>query len=569
MLDCRNQKYSKVKTHKLLVVDDSKLMHELTDLVLGSMDFIDFKLKLLSAYSAKEAKKVLKANPDISLAIIDINMETSSAGLDFVNYVRNELKEKLIRLVIRTSEVNNYPALDIIMKYDINDFLDKTNAAPERIFTTVRSCIKQYEQLKELDCKYKLTYEQMTHNQVTMLPNKIKFYDDSINESHKTLILIDIVSFSSINDNNNYITGDYVLKELGAFLQAMYENEFNIYHMDSNLFALINKDDYIGDIFNKVQKINDDISKLNIVTNNFNQTLITTIGVAHNGNKNLLRKAELALKEARQNGKNQIKYYSDDLKIIKRLNDVKIWTPRLKKALINNTLIAYYQPIYDLNTNKIEKYELLVRLDHNDEICLPREFLFAAQDSGLMYDIFKYMFKIACIQANKYNKKFSVNIGDNEFKNEGILKYIKQTIKEQNTDPKLLSLEILEYSSLGKEVEIIALINEIYKLGIKIIIDDFGTECSNFAQIESLPVEIIKIDGSFIKKLPICKDSQIIVKTLKMFAKEKNIKLVAEFICSKEVLKAVKEYGIDYGQGFYIGRPSKSIEKIQKDCNDC
>ncbi len=560
MLNSKNKSFSKKRVHKLLVVDDSKLMHEITSLVLDSMNFLDFDLKMISAYSAKEAKKIFINNPDISLAIVDINMETSSAGLDFVNYIRNELKEKLIRLVIRTSEVDNYPAIDIIQEYDINDFLDKTNAAPERIFTTIRSCIKQYEQLEELEHKYKLTYHQMTHNQTTMLPNKIKFYEDSINESNKTLILIDIVSFSAINDNDNYEIGDYVLKELGAFLQAMYSNEFNIYHMDSNLFALINKDEYIGDIFQKVEKIKEDISKLNIVTNNFNQTLMTTIGVAHHSDNNLLRKAELALKEARQNGKNQIKYYSSDLKIIKRLNDVKLWTPVLKKSLSENALIAYYQPIFDLNTNEIHKYELLVRLEHDNKICLPEKFLFAAQDSGLMYDIFKYMFKTACEQANKYEKKFSVNIGDNEFKNEGIFEYIKDTIQKYNVDAKLLSLEILEHNSLRKEKEIIDIIYKIHNLGVKIVIDDFGIECSNFGQIEYLPVDIIKIDGSFIKNLPTSINSQIIVKTIRGFAKEKNIKLVAEYICDKDVLNAVKKYGIDYGQGFYIGKPSKSIE---------
>ena len=363
----------------------------------------------------------------------------------------------------------------------------------------------------------------MTHNQTTMLPNKIKFYEDSINESNKTLILIDIVSFSAINDNDNYEIGDYVLKELGAFLQAMYSNEFNIYHMDSNLFALINKDEYIGDIFQKVEKIKEDISKLNIVTNNFNQTLMTTIGVAHHSDNNLLRKAELALKEARQNGKNQIKYYSSDLKIIKRLNDVKLWTPVLKKSLSENALIAYYQPIFDLNTNEIHKYELLVRLEHDNKICLPEKFLFAAQDSGLMYDIFKYMFKTACEQANKYEKKFSVNIGDNEFKNEGIFEYIKDTIQKYNVDAKLLSLEILEHNSLRKEKEIIDIIYKIHNLGVKIVIDDFGIECSNFGQIEYLPVDIIKIDGSFIKNLPTSINSQIIVKTIRGFAKEKKI----------------------------------------------
>ena len=352
-----------------------------------------------------------------------------SAGLDLVNYIRNDFKNSFIRLVIRTSEVRSYPAIDVILKYDINDFLDKAKIAPECLFTTVGSSIKQYMQLVELDNRVKDIYSQLTHNQITMLPNKIKFNDDSINEEDKTLILLDIVSFSAIDDKSDYKTGDFVLKELGAFLQAMYSGEFNIYHLESNLFALINRDEFCGNILEVVQKIKDDISRLNIVTNNFNHTIHTTIGVAYRGQNNLLRKAELALKEARNNGKNQIKYYSDDLKIIQKLNEVKEWTPILKEALNSNTLLAYYQPIYDLNSNEIDKYELLMRLEHNDKVNLPISFLFAAQDSGLMYDIFKYMFKDACKQAKKYNKRFSVNIGDREFKNDGIFSYIRIQLK--------------------------------------------------------------------------------------------------------------------------------------------
>jgi diguanylate cyclase (GGDEF)-like protein len=549
------------KSYKILIVDDDAVIHQITELLLLEMNFIDFNLEVLTAYSAKEARVLLDSNKDIALALIDINMETSSAGLELIDYIRNELKYNLIRLVLRTSEIDKYPAINIIQEYDINDYIDKASVGKSRLFTTIRSSLNQYIQLLELDNKFQETYKRLTTNHVTSLPNRIKFYEDSVEEKNKTLILIDIVSFSVINETNGRDSGDFVLKELGAFLQTMYGDDFYVYHFDNDLFALITRDSFSENIFKIVEKIKDDISKLNIVTNNFNETISTTIGVASHSENNLIKKAEFALKEARIKGKNQIKYYSEDLQIIQRFNDVKEWSPKLKSG----ELKAYYQPIYDLKTNEIDKYELLVRLKHEGEVHTPFKFLAAAQESGQIYDIFKFMFKEACIKAKQTSKRFSVNIGDNEFTNDGIVKYIKDTLSTCGSDPKLLSLEILEYKSIDHSGDVIKIINEIHNLGIEIVVDDFGVECSNFGQIECLPIDVIKIDGSFIKNLPTSADSQIIVNTIKTFALAKNIKLVAEFVCDKEVYDMVKKYDIDFAQGYYLGKPSSSIESIERD----
>lgn len=553
------------KRYKILIVDDDKVMHLITKLQLEELTFAECIIEIFTAYSAEEAKVILNNNKDIALAIIDVVMETSTAGLDLVNYIRNEQKNNLIRLVIRTSQVAAYPAIKVIQRYDIDDFIDKSQVSKEKLYITVRSSLKHYKQMIELDNKYTNTYRQMTTNSITMLPNRIKFYEDSVDEKNRTLVLIDIVSFSIINATGGYDVGDYVLKELGGFLQSMYGYEFHVYHLDSDLFGLITKDDFSENIFETVERIKEDISRLHIKTNSFNQTLSTTIGVAYHSETNLMRKAELALREARDNGKNQIKYYSDDLKIIHRFHEVKEWTPKLRTGLKNGDVKAYFQPIYNLATNEIFKYEMLIRLQDGDKLHAPIKFLEAAVESGMMYDIFKFMFEQACIEAKKTGKKFSVNISDSDFKNEGIVEFIDKKIKYYKIQASQLSLEILENNSINKELEILEIVNKIHNLGVEIIVDDFGIECSNFGQIESLPIDIIKIDGSFIKNLPTCRNSQIIVKTIKTFADEMNIKLVAEFISDKSIYDKVMEYGIDYGQGYYLGKPSSDINNIQTD----
>ena len=546
------------KSYKILIVDDEKSIHDVTNMAIKAMNFSDFDIEVFNAYSGKEAKEILENNDDIALAFIDVVMETPEAGLELVSYIRNELKNSLIRLIIRTGQANEYPEMDVIKRYDINDFKNKTELSMERLFTTVRTSVKQYEHLVELQSKYDETYKQMTTNQLTKLANRVKLYEDCNNNLNKTLILIDIVGFSSINENNGYDTGDFVLQELAGFLTSMYSKEFNIYHLDSDLFALVSLSDKM-EIIDTVEHIKRDIAKLHIVTNNFNQTLDTTIGVAYQSEKHLMRKAELALKEARNTGKNKIKYYSEDLKIIQHLKDVNHWGPILKDGFTNGSVMAYYQPIYDLKTNKIEKYEMLVRLKHEGEVHSPFKFLEAATHTGQQYDIFKFMFEEACKQVEKTGYKFSVNIGDIEFENEDILNFITENIQKRNIDPSLLSIEILEYSSISSEDAIKDKINQIHDLGVGIAIDDFGINCSNFGQIDNLPVDILKIDGSFIRNLPTCENSQIIVKSIQTFAREKNIKLVAEYVCDEEVLKIVQELGMEYGQGYQLAKPRAQI----------
>lgn len=545
----------KKTVYKLLVVDDDQSIHDITNMALKSMQFSDFDLEIYSAYSAPEARMILEQHNDIALALIDVVMDTPEAGLDLVNYIRNEMQNKLIRLIIRTGQANDFPQMHVIQHYDINDFKEKTELTLERLYTTIRTSIKQYEQLLELQNKYEETYRQMTTNALTRLPNRVKLIEDCSNDSNQALILIDIIGFSIINDTNGYDVGDFVLRELGGFLSAMYSDRFKVYHLNSDLFALVTKADRVENLVESVEKIKEDISRLHIVTDNFNKTIETTIGVAYQTEDDVIRKAELALKEARNTGRNQIKVYSSDLKIIQQINDTNHWSPIIKDALNNNGLIAYAQPIHRVEDKSIDKYELLVRLKHENSVYSPFHFLSVASHTGQLYNIFKFMFEQGCSHAAQTGNRYSINISDCEFHNEGLVQFIGSTIEKYKIDPGLLSLEILESGSISHSPEILQMLLKIHEMGIELIVDDFGVQCSNFGQMEKLPVSTLKIDGSFIKNIHESTDSQIIVKTIQTFAKEKGLKLIAEFVCNEEVFDKVKAMGIEYVQGYYLSEP--------------
>ncbi|WP_297431768.1 bifunctional diguanylate cyclase/phosphodiesterase [Sulfurimonas sp.] len=397
---------------------------------------------------------------------------------------------------------------------------------------------------------------------LTHLYNRAKFNEDCAARDENTLILIDIVGFSKINENYGYKIADSVLIEFGAFLQIMYHDDYTIYHLGNDLFGLIPHLNAVDNIFKRVKAIRSDILKIKIITNNFNNSVAISIGVAYQNEHNLLRKAELALKEARNSGINKIKYYSDDLKILKKIENTNKWVPIIQEQIEKESFLVYYQPVYNLRTYTIDKYETLIRIKHKGQIYSPGLFIQAAYDAGFMYEIFKFMFISACKKVNKKNVKLSVNIGTQELERDDLYDFIKINIEKYGIATNKLSVEILEYNSIAKNSAIHENILKIYKLGIAIIIDDFGVNCSNFSQLQNLPISIIKIDGSFIENIASSKESQIIVKTIQTYAREKNIKLVAEYVASKEALSKVMELNIEYGQGNYLGAAQEQIDEF-------
>ena len=272
-----------------------------------------------------------------------------------------------------------------------------------------------------------------------------------------------------------------------------------------------------------------------------------------------MQKAALALNEAKNLGKNQIAYYSKDLKIIQKIENTQYWSTILKEAMDSNQILSYYQPIIDTFSGEIVKYEMLVRLKHNGKIYTPYHFLEAAKHSGHLYDIFKYMFTTACAKVNELQVRLSVNIGDIELSQPDLIEFIQKSIDSFKVDTSRISLEILEYNSISEHLHVTEKIRALHKLGFKIIIDDFGTKCSNFSQIENLPISILKIDGRYIKNLDTCENSKVVTATIFKYAREKGIKVVAEFVHSKEIYDIVKEIGIDYVQGYYFSEPKASL----------
>jgi len=395
-------------------------------------------------------------------------------------------------------------------------------------------------------------------DKLTGLYNRLKLIEDLKNKKNVKLILINIDSFKEINNVYGYEIGDKVLKTLAERLKSFVSNhnlwvyklsgdEFAILvdrHFPQNAFKM-----FINGLIYYVEsnpiKINDYLIKIDI-----------TLGIADGTEenlKNLLEKADMALKYAKQQKKHYM-FYRKDLDIQKKYQENRYWLNVLKNAIKQDNLIAYYQGIFNNKTNKIEKYESLIRLKLENKIISPFFFLEVAKKSKLYPEITKKIFS----EAVKYAKdhEISINLSVMDILNEHTVSYILNTLKNNNLK---ITFEILESEGIENYAEVCQFIKNVKEYGCKIAIDDFGSGYSNFAHILNLDVDYLKIDASLIKNLDTNKNSQIVVETIVGFAKKLGIKTVAEFVHSKEVFDKVVEMGIDYSQGYYISEPKPNI----------
>lgn len=543
----------------ILIVDDDEEVHAVTKLALHDFEYDNKQLNLVSAYTAKQAKELLQEENNFAFILLDIVMESSDAGLKIIDFIRNELNNKLIRIIIRTGQPGYAPEQEIINLYDINDYKEKTELTATKLFTTTRTALSQYKQLSELENKKNEIYHHLITDSITSLYSRAKLYSD-LNELNEIgLILVDIDSFSTINNAYGFPVGDIILITIADILQKSIKETNLIYRIESDNFILLfqNKsDEYLLEIALRIKSILSDYPfKIDDLTLFIN----VSIGIANYPNDNLLQKSEMAINASREKQDNKIEFYSENLETIKTINNNLFWSKKLTKAINSNNIIAYFQPIIECKTRKIVKYETLVRLVFEDTVYSPIHFLGAARNAGLLTKITKIVVEQACKVFSKNDLEFSVNITDHDLMDKNFPTFLESCCKKYNILKNKVSLEILEEASISKNIQAQKNLKKLKTLGFLLSIDDFGVEYSNFSQLKYLDIDSVKIDGSFIKDIDTNKNSQYITESILSYTKHIKVKTVAEFVHSEEVFNQINKLGVDYAQGYYFGKPQKDL----------
>ena len=387
----------------------------------------------------------------------------------------------------------------------------------------------------------------------------------SKNNNIKTLFLVDILYMKDLNAIYDFKNGDFIIRQLDSILKTNIkelikeELKRNIYINIKNTHADVFEIYLLDDLSIEEIVIVKNIIYESIVSNNFKLldnygtiNIDITIGCAKSEDQHIKIYAEKALYNAKLNFIHYM-YYDSFLYKNESVNENLLDV--LNYSIENNLVEPYFQAIMDNKTNKIVKYEALMRIfDKEGRMLMPNNFIYKAKKCRLYNKLMEILIDKIIIYILKYKIHISINLDYTDILNPQIKKALVSKIKSNNIG-EYLTLEILESEKVSSFDTVNEFINDVKQFGVKIAIDDFGTGFSNYENILNLNIDYIKIDGSLIRKIN--EDIYLnLIKSIVLFSKQQNIKVVAEFVSDLKILRYVKNIEIDYSQGYYIGKPT-------------
>ena len=296
---------------------------------------------------------------------------------------------------------------------------------------------------------------------------------------------------------------------------------------------------------------------------------IVTSEMAVEKAEDLIRDADTALYEAKQAGRNRYAVFDTSMRA--RIQGRLAIETDLRKALDAGQLLLYYQPIVSLATGNLEGYEALLRWKHPERgIVLPAEFVSVAEDSGMILPIGEWAMREACRQFSEWRKAggprcpppISVNLSRNQLLHSGLPKHFRAIIEEAGVDPGDIHLEITESAVMRDTQEAAEVLRELKEIGFRIDLDDFGTGCSSLACLHQFPIDVVKIDRSFIANMDKGEDFVQFVKGIIMLARSFRIAVVAEGVETQGQLALLQSLGCQSAQGYLFARPMPADEAI-------
>ncbi|WP_304546225.1 EAL domain-containing protein [Sulfurimonas microaerophilic] len=398
-------------------------------------------------------------------------------------------------------------------------------------------------------------------DKLTGLHNRLALLEYIKTNKTYTLFILDIDNFSNINSTYGYLIGDEVLVNITSYLKKLKPPHGEIFRFDGDKFVfLTNKTLLKIEMEDLAQSVISFFNEIEVyIDEDVAIKVFFSIGIYTGHGFNLLNYANLALNDARRYKKNSYKLFDINSTYIKNQLQNIDWVSHIRKYIEDERFVLFYQPIYDHKLNKVTKYESLIRIAYGDSFITPDNFLDACKLTGILELVTRFVITTSFKKFSQTEYSFSINITSDDINLGYLEKLLLKRCEQYNIEPSRVILEILEDITTLTEPHMLQQINSLRAKGFKIALDDFGVENSNFARLVDFHPDYIKIDGIFIKDLVENKKSQIVVQTIVDFCKLCNIEVIAEYVHSEAVMEKVKEYEIEFSQGYFIGEPKQEL----------
>lgn len=541
----------------LFVEDDQSTRDELISF-LGT-----FFPKILSAESAEEAWDKYTGNK-IDLVVTDITLPQMS-GIELIARIR--MTNSTIPLLILSAHREPEYFLDsikynvdgyLLKPFDLEQFLSVISKVVYRL--DMEQKILDYNKTLEMRIEEK-TYELETkylYDPRTNLPNSIMLRKDLTKKTYGYMILLDISHFSVLNKEYGKDFANKVLVGVAKLLSSNIIANSKLYKVESDRFAI-----YVGagmeeEVQSYCNQIISYFDNNNITVEDVEIHISFSIGVdkIREDVSETMINCEYALDKSKEFGSRHYEiYHEEDSDFLSKKESVK-WLRLTRRLIVEDCIEPYYQPMKEIKTGKIVKYEVLARGVDKGEVTDPTYFLKSADKLGLLTTITRTMIQKSFAYMRDKDVEFSINLTDKDLIDEGLIMYLKMHLQENKIDPSRVTFEILENITVIKNANLITeKLNKLRDMGFKIAVDDFGVENSNLSRFLEMHLDFIKIDGIFIQDLNTSKSNMAITKAIVSLANTLGVKTVAEYVKDAQTYEKVKECGVDLAQGYFIGKP--------------
>jgi diguanylate cyclase (GGDEF)-like protein len=411
------------------------------------------------------------------------------------------------------------------------------------------------------------------HDSMTGLPNRIMFYNRLEEEIKKAreagmkfaVMFLDLDRFKVVNDTLGHSWGDELLRLISERIFHCIHEDYLLARIGGDEFTLLMPN--IGDdneISEMAERIIGCLDK-QLLLNNQEFHITVSIGIAvYPGHGDsvmaLIKNADLAMYRAKENGKNNYKFF--DSSMHDTLEDKLILENNLRRALEREEYILYYQPQLDLKTGKIIGMEALIRWNSLTlGMVSPAKFIPLLEETGLIIQVGEWVLRTACLQNKAWQDeglipvKVSVNLSAKQFQQRDLVERVETILKETGLEARWLELEITESITIENVDFTVKMLQSLKEMGVSVSLDDFGTGFSSLSYLKNFKIDTLKIDSSFVKDIQNGENDASIVSTIISLAKNMKLKVIAEGVETEKQMSFLKENGCDEIQGYIYSKP--------------
>ena len=415
------------------------------------------------------------------------------------------------------------------------------------------------------------------HDNLTSLPNRILFRQclsdalrsAALNNALTATLCLDLDNFKNVNDALGHQVGDELLRAVAKRLRHALREKDTLARIGGDEFAIVLPDLAQPDEASHIARRLIEVIRQPLNVEGHNLSVGLSVGIALTGTaadtpEQMLRCADMALYEAKRNGRNRYEHFTltmDDMARSRRIieND-------LREAISDRQLRLYYQPITNGDQKTIIGYEALMRWHHPVKgLIMPNDFIPVAEETGLIHMLGAYALYEACREAASWEAKqsVSVNLSPLQFKNSSLVSVVEGALKASGLEPQRLEVEITESVLLDDTLGNIGILQSLKALGVQIALDDFGTGYSSLSYLRSFPFDKIKIDKSFINDMGDSREALAIIRAITGMSRSLDIQITAEGVESNEQFARLREEGCTLFQGYLFGRPQPAELRLK------